>query len=537
MRAGINSPTRWHYSALATISIGFAFACGNGGANVDAAAVLDERLPPDAEQIAVGADVVIDSGPVRGTVGNGMVIFKGIPFAAAPVGPLRFAPPVAPQPWTTARDASAFGSACPQNNQPGTAQSEDCLSLNVWAHTRGPRRPVMVWIHGGGFNEGAGSFAQYDGAALANNGNIIVVSINYRLGILGYLALPQLAASDTGTGNWAVRDQIFALQWVKNNIAKFGGDPQRVMIAGESAGGTAICTLLASPLAQGLYQAASMQSGLCRAVVSKTDMTGTFPSAFSVGVVVASALTCTSGDIAACLRSKPVADVLATQSNLSGYLDLGFGLHPMLPVVDGVVIDKRPMAAIRDGRGAVPLIVGSNRDDTSAFVYSMLPNQPGAFANYLDTIGQTSRKAELLAMYPPTTFGERGAGLAFSTDLAFACPALALASIRPSASYLYELTREVPNGPVAQFGAAHGFDFLLLFGTFATFGVTPSSQDNAIAGFMQQTWSAFANRGTPPSVGWPSMPAHLQIDASNSGQTVWRGGRCSMLQQMGLLPD
>jgi len=315
------------------------------------------------------AFAITASGPVQGAVSGDLAIFRGIPYAAAPVGARRFAPPAAPAPWSSPRAATAFGAACPQNAPDGqpppsgtTVQSEDCLSLNVWTHTGGGPRPVIVWIHGGGYIAGTAASVEYDGATLARTGDAVVVSVNYRLGLLGFLALPQLTAGDGGTGNWGLRDQIAALAWVHRNIAAFGGDPRHVLIAGESAGGASICTLLAAPAAQSLFTAAAMQSGSCRLVLATDHATGNFPAAFGVGLVTALDLGCTSGDIAACLRAAPRAAVLATQHKLSPTLDLGVPITPTLPVVDGVVLDQRPMAALRAGRGNVPLIAGANHD-------------------------------------------------------------------------------------------------------------------------------------------------------------------------------
>lgn len=215
---------------------------------------VEENPPPS---VVVGEDVVTDDGPVRGRLASELVIFQGIPYAAPPTGNLRWAPPARPEPWTTPRQATAFGPVCPQlKNFP--VQSEDCLTLNIWAHPKGPARAVLVWIHGGGFVEGDAGEAWYDGAELARRQDIVVVSVNYRVGLLGFLALPQLTAPDGGTGNWGLRDQIAALDWVRRNIAAFGGDPSRVMITGESAGGASVVALLASPPAQGLFQRAAL---------------------------------------------------------------------------------------------------------------------------------------------------------------------------------------------------------------------------------------------------------------------------------------
>ena len=483
--------------------------------------------------------VTTASGPVQGTIASDLAIFRDIPYAAPPTGSRRFGPPVPPAPWSSPRPATAFGAACPQNapdGQPppsGTAtQSEDCLTINVWAHTAGGPRPVIVWIHGGGYVAGTAASVEYDGAALAHTGDAVVVTLDYRLGLLGFLTLPQLAAGDGGTGNWGLRDQIAALRWVRTNIAAFGGDPARVMIAGESAGGASICTLLAAPAAQGLFSAAAMQSGTCRLVLATDRPTGGFPAAFGVGLVTAVDLGCTAGDIAACLRALSPSALLATQHKLAASLDLGVPIVPTLPAVDGVVLDQRPMPAIRAGRGNVAVVAGANRDDTSTFIG--FAEAPGAFAAYLAAIGQSSHAAALLAMYPPAQLGERGAEIAYSTDVAFACPALALASVRPAQSRLYELERPIASGPDVGLGAVHGLDFLYLFGTFAAWGIDPAPE-LGLSSVIQHLWSAIG-RGESPAV-WPTAPLILQLDTASSLGATWRGGRCPALTAMGIVRE
>ena len=503
-----------------------------------------ERVEPgaaisDTALTAAGlpsGDAITRSGPVHGVVAGDLAIFRGIPYAAAPTGARRFAPPVAPAPWTAPRAATAFGPACPQSAQdpaPGTAhQSEDCLSINVWAHTSGAPRPVIVWIHGGGYVAGTAASIEYDGAALAHGGDAVVVSFNYRLGMLGFLALPQLAAADGGTGNWGLRDQIAALAWVSRNIAAFGGDPAHVMIAGESAGGASVCTLLAAPAAQGLFSSAAMQSGNCRLVLDEQKPVGAFPPAFGVGVVSAIDLGCVTGDIAGCLRGKPVAAVLATQAKLPATFDLGVPIGPTLPVVDGVVLDRRPMDALRAGRGNVAIIAGANRDDTSAFI--TIDNSPGSFAGYLQRIGQGVHSAALLALYPPQQLGERNAAIAYSTDVAFACPALQLALVRPQTSRLYELERPVASGPLVALGAVHGLDFVYLFGSFAAWGID-AEPERALSTAIQQLWSTVA-RGQALPV-WPTVPWIAQLDTSSSLGLRWRGDRCAALAQLGIVTE
>ncbi len=519
-----------------TISM-LALGCGSNDNTTDAP---DADAARDAfESIPIGPDVVGDDGPVRGVVDGELIVFKGIPFAAAPIGALRFAPPTRPAPWTSVRDTNAFGPACPQTIAADAAplpRDEDCLSVNVWTHRIGAPRPVLMWIHGGGYVEGSARFATYDGAELARRTGLTVVSINYRVGLLGFLALPQLTAADGGTGNWGLRDQIAALDWVQRNIQRFGGDRAHVMIAGESAGGASICTLLASPLSQGKFQAAAMQSGNCSLVLEKNAPTGNFPSAFGAGQSTAIALNCIAGDIATCLRNKPVADMLTVQGQLVGSSDVGVPVGPTLPIVDGVVLDQRPLAALRAGRGNVPIIAGVNRDDTSAFVFQAIPEQPGAFAAYLDSIGRSAEKTALLTMYPPATLTELGAGIAYTTDVAFACPALALANMHPSTSYLYELVRPASNGPLAFLGAFHGLDFLHLFGTYAEFGIAPDAGDALLRATMEKAWADVA-AGRVPTVQppWLPAPSHLALDATSANSPTWRNGHCAQLQDLGVL--
>jgi para-nitrobenzyl esterase len=493
-----------------------------------ACATEPDALEASAALSLATADAVTQAGPVHGALAGDLAIFRGIPYAAPPIGARRFAPPAPPAPWTAPRTTTAFGPACPQRN--ATPQSEDCLSLNVWAHASGAPRAVIVWIHGGGYVEGTSASPQYDGAELARTGDVVVVSINYRLGLLGYLALPQLAAPDGGTGNWGLRDQIAALRWVRANIAAFGGDPAHVMIAGESAGGGSVCALLAAPAAQGLFASAAIQSGVCR-VLERDRAVGTFPPAFGVGVVTALDLGCTTGDIAGCLRARPASAILATQGKLPTSSDLGFPVGVTLPIVDGVVLDQRPLPAIRAGRGNVSLIAGSNRDDASAFI--AIPEQPGAFARYLVSVGQASHLLELLALYPPGQLGERGAAIAYATDVAFACSALAVTQIRPATSRRYQLDRPVGSGPLAPLGAVHGLDFVYLFGTFATWGIDPGPE-RALSTGIQQLWGSVA-RGRPEV--WPAVPWSLHLDTAPSLDLAWRDNRCAALTQLGIVVE
>ncbi|SEU34411.1 carboxylesterase/lipase family protein [Stigmatella erecta] len=494
---------------------------------------------------AAGVDVLTDDGPLRGSLESGLAVFKGIPYAAPPVGSLRWAPPVRPSPWTTPRLATQFGPACPQNRDLAP-QDENCLFLNVWAHTEGTARAVLVWIHGGGFIEGAASEGWYDGAELARRENLIVVSVNYRLGVLGFLALPQLTAPDTGTGNWGLRDQIAALQWVRRNIAAFGGDPSRVMIAGESAGGASVAALLAAAPAQGLFHRAAVQSGTYRPVMAQEAAVGAFPSAYSVGLVTAVSLGCTHGDIATCLRSKTPAQVLGVQSRFSPVNELGFGLMPTLPVVDGVVLTGRPLARIHTGAGDVPVLMGSTGDELSFVMASLgVVGHPGDFGRYVDFMGASAKKEQLTALYQPALVGEVAAATALGTDVSFACPSLKLATARAargsSPVYLYQFARAVPDGVLAPLGAVHGTDIVYLFGHFGQVGATPTALDLELSSRVQHAWGALARTGVPaPPAAWPSFTPggpFLSWNIPDSREMNWRAGRCASLEALGLLPE
>ena len=502
-----------------------ATACGGSrdtpplddGDDVDAADMPTDVLTPD---------IASDDGPILGVTTGDLVVFKGIPYAHAD----RWMPPVRPAAWSAPLDVGAYGPACPQAH-PELPQSEDCLSLNVWAHA-GPRasRPVIVFIHGGGFVEGSSRLELYDGASLARGADAIVVTINYRLGVLGYLAMTELASPDGGIGNFGLRDQIAALEWVHRNIAAFGGDPAHVFVTGESAGGASVCQLLASPKATGLYSAASIQSGPCRAALSLTQPTGTFPPTETFGrEVVARPLGCTAGDVAACLRSKTVEQILAL--HLPSYVDIGVPVTSLFPVVDGVVMPERPFAALP--HVTVPIVIGSNREDAGAFTYTG-GDTPGSFDAYVTSIGHAALRPQLDALYPTATMGELGAIVTLSTDLAFACNVLIAAVLHGAGpTYAYELVRGVPNGPLQFLHATHGVDIIYTLGTFTAWGITPGPDDLALLARMQSMWGQHA-RGEAPT-GWAATPGYSQIDVTSTPGTVWRGNRCTSLAQLGLL--
>lgn len=315
--------------------------------------------------IADSKVVMTDEGPVKGMVVRGVREFLGIPYAAPPVGDLRWQPSQAHAPWLQPLDATKFANHCPQVASPfGVASlNEDCLYLNVFtlrtADDHADRedssgRPVMVWIHGGALI--AGESDDYDPEQLVKKGGVVIVTINYRLGLLGFFAEPALDAEPHLLANYGLMDQQFALQWVRRNIAPFGGDPNRVTIFGESAGGLSGFSNLASPKAAGLFQRAILESGAYQI----TSPLPTLAEGEAAGSAVATALGCTTGTkptIAACLRSRSVADILGQQ---------GSGA---VPIVDGQVLTEQLASAFGSGNfNRVPVIDGSNHDEWRLFV-------------------------------------------------------------------------------------------------------------------------------------------------------------------------
>ncbi len=307
-------------------------------------------------------------GRLQGSEENGVQVWKGVPFAAPPVGALRYRPPQPPAIWSGVREATAFGPTAPQlpsplNNLFGREQqlsAEDCLYLNVWSPAAdGAKRPVLFWIHGGAFTGGSGSTPWYDGASFARNGDVVVVTINYRLGLLGFLHLADLGgASFAATGNLGILDQVAALRWVKQNIAAFGGDPDNVTIFGESAGGMSVGTLLGTPSAQGLFHKAILQSGAAHTVRGREAATGIAREALKL-------LEVDAGNVER-LRELSVEQILAAQAKLAVSRASG-GLFAQ-PVVDGEALPRPPLEAVANGVAAgVPLLLGTNLDEMKLF--------------------------------------------------------------------------------------------------------------------------------------------------------------------------
>jgi para-nitrobenzyl esterase len=470
--------------------------------------------------IAPSGLVPTTSGLVQGEAAGAVFAFLGVPYAAPPVGDLRWRPPQSAPSWNGVRAATAFAPPCPQIGAGGAVVgAEDCLYLNLWAPAGPPppaRSPVLFFIHGGGNVQGAsseqladGSFL-YDGAALAAGRQAVVITINYRLGPLGFLALPELAAESPhgSAGNYGILDQEAALEWVRANIASFGGDPARVMVFGESAGALDTCMLLASPPAAGLFSSALMESGACVAMSNA--------GALSFGAQVAGACGCAgASDVPACLRALGAAAVVAA---LPQPIDLAGKQGGYQPNVDGWVLPEAPLDAFAAGRhNRVPLVVGANSDETSRAVPLMTQTQ------YEQAVLQLAGNSQLLAArilaeYPVGEYGgsPRAAYVALTSDAKFICTARAAARALSAGQdepvFRYFFTHPYSNGTIGlkQLGAYHAAELPYVFGNLGIAGYTPTAGERDLSGAIQGYWSRLAATGDPNgegAVAWPTYDA------------------------------
>lgn len=460
------------------------------------------------------------SGQLVGEVGD-VRVYKGIPYAAPPVGENRWKPPQPVTPWEGVRAALEYGPSCPQHNvlerlygaKLGPT-SEDCLYLNVWtpAKRTDERLPVMVWIHGGGYTAGSGSSPYYEGANLARRG-VVVVTFNYRLGIYGFFAHPLLSKESPHgvSGNYGLLDQIAALQWVKRNIAAFGGDPNRVTIFGESAGAGSVCYLMVSPLAKGLFHRAIAQSGSAFGQNRhlRESWYGQEP-AERIGERAAERLGCDkASDPLAALRAKSSEELLAITG--TGLGAGGAGTFSFGPIVDGWVVPDDPGAIFEAGRQhPVPLIVGSNADEGTIF---LLTSPVGDVAGFRTMIASTfgERAQDVLALYPAAEGGDaRTLMNRFVTDSRFVAPARFFARMqsRVSRAYLYHYTWVMPNPRGAQLGAFHASEIPLVFGNREVTTLAEEQWSKGPSAALMAYWIQFARTGDPNVKGFPSWPPY-----------------------------
>jgi para-nitrobenzyl esterase len=480
--------------------------------------------------MASAVEVTVSGGMLRGTEVDGVRVFRGVPYAASTAGDGRFAAPAPVEPWSGARDATRSGPACPQptGGMPGQEQNvfgelfgpgdlpmdESCLALEVYTPAGGPAgKPVLVWIHGGAFRIGTGSSPMYDGTALARRGDVVVVAINYRLGVLGFLNLPEVGPSNVG-----LRDQIAALAWVRDEIAAFGGDPGNVTIFGESAGGKSVECLVASPLARGLF---------CRAIAQSTydPPMDAEPAADAARALLAD-LGAVAGDgriDVERLRSLPVGEVLDAQNRQTmAAMASGGGIMASLggwsPVVDGEVLPRRPLDAIAAGEADdVAMIIGTTRDEAKLFT-AMMPMLAGMEDAGLPMMigmltGDPDGAEALVAAYRASRGTDVSALDVFAatmTDRMFRQHSLWLAEANAADQadtwmYLFDWCGAGMDGAI---GACHALEIPFVFGTLESglgklAGAGPDA--DALAAAMQDAWLAFARTGDPstPTLTWP----------------------------------
>jgi para-nitrobenzyl esterase len=455
--------------------------------------------------------VMIDSGPIRGAIAHGYARFLGIPYAAPPIGEARWQSPRPPVAWTTEREATRFGNTCPQKRQFGVfsraSTTEDCLYLNVFAAPGAQLRPVLFWIHGGGLVGGESD--DYDPSRLVIDGDLVVVTFNYRLGRLGYL--PRISSTGEGavTANFGLLDQQFALDWVRRNIRTFGGDPDRVTIAGESAGAESVYALLAAPGAAGLFHGAIAQSG------GYTPRVPSVADAASKGHAFATAAGCPDQSLT-CLRSRTVDQILAAQNDFEVAL-----------LVDGTTLPLSFDTAFERGTfNRVPVLSGINKDESLWFIATDGTPALRNAADYAAALGRQygSAAGAVRAEYPVSddsdlmeVFG------ATQTDAYFACPQRIFddAIARWTPLYHYEFAdRTAPNYlPDVGFnlGAAHTFELGYLFPGFrGATGKQPSlnAAQARLSKAMVRYWSRFAATGDPngPGSALPAWPRYAAKD-------------------------
>ena len=471
--------------------------------------------------------VRVDSGELQGVVDDGVVSYKGIPFAAPPVGDLRWRPPQPVAPWTGVRPAAEFGADCMQGRfgpppAPGApaarAPSEDCLFLNVWrpaSAAPGAKLPVMVWIYGGGFMGGSSSSPNTSGTQFAKQG-VVLVAANYRVGRFGFFAFPALSRErpDETKGNYAYMDQIAALQWVKRNIAAFGGDPNNVTIFGFSAGGVSVHSLLASPMARGLFHKAIAESGGSRdSVLTARPMRedGVDPnypvSAETIGIEFARSMGIEGTDQAALakLRALSAEEVLRGAPAQPG---VSVPSYETTPILDGKLITETAETAYKAKRQPrVPLMVGSNSADTAGNRIRATTKEQ-LFARF----GQWSAQAK--AAYDPDGTTDLATMVTRANDdfgqaepARFAANAFA-ANGSPVYRYRFSYVQTAMRERMRT-GAPHGGEIGFVFGTLtARPGSTLSPEDQAVSRMAQSYWVNFAKTGDPNGAGLPAWPRH-----------------------------
>ncbi len=491
-------------------------------------------------------------GPVAGTCSeyDEACVWKGISYAAPPTGELRFKAPRDPEPWNEPRRADKFGPTCCQRISKAQLNPfktgvftghEDCLYLNIWKPEKEGTFPVMVWIHGGTLLTGSGSSMLYRGDEFVAENDVVLITINYRLGAMGFLAHEKLAEEDPhgSTGNYGMLDQLKALEWVKNNIENFGGDPDNVTIFGESAGGWSVCALVASPLAEGLFHRAIMESGSC-------SSTATLEEGFEYGRKLANEFYCEEDNVPECLREQsPQAIYNEIPWDETGR-ESPFKIH-----LDGYFLDKQPIKRIKKGEyNKVPFIAGSNRDEFGPLRYMKLSrlfflNEKEAETKIREMYGEEAAR-KILELYPIEEYRKPVDALnAAMGDARLGCApyrvGMAMSPTNPEV-YLYRF--DYDNLRAEKLGAFHGLELAFVFGNFDAKPMKYAFKKKHIRAAeplsekIQTYWTNFARSGEPQGEGltdWPVFDAEdrefLVLDEQIKTSTFTEDSKCEFWRE------
>lgn len=508
-----------------------------------------EPAPAEPPPVAIGAEVAVTGGVVRGTIGeDGLKQYHGIPYAAPPVGDLRWAPTAPLAPWEGVRDALAAGPSCvqPQGQggefygQTGFEMDEDCLTVNVWtrAEHEGDALPVMVWIHGGALVTGSGD--RYPGELLTSKG-VVLVTANYRLGPFGFVAHPELSAENPAgvSGNQGLRDQIAALEWVRDNAERFGGDPGKVTIFGESAGSLSMSLLQASPRARGLFHGVIGQSGgAFQPMAFRAQATSYAGSGEALGARFASALAGEGGNATlAALRQASAERVLEVFQS-----DPAFSNYDTLAIVDGEVIPDEVATIFAEGRQAdVPVMIGSNSDEGTPFLEFFTPQFGEGAAGLAAYAEATLGGVEGIdAHYPSADDAEaERSWIDLFGDVLFAYPSrIWVRSMEnvTSDAYLYWFTWQPPIERQEEYRAFHAAEIGYVFGDLDLFGAVPTEADHTFSDLMATVWTQFAKTGNPNGEGLPEWPAYTRENEAYMELGVDAGAKSNLrLEQMALI--
>ncbi len=454
------------------------------------------------------------AGLVQGGESDGALFWKGLRYAEAPVGPLRWRAPVPVESWTGVVAATEYGPAAPQISNPAiplgpdVVKDEDCLSLNIWRSAASTRPlPVMVWIHGGAYTFGSSRQPLFDGTAFVSTGEVVIVSVNYRIGALGFLDLSSVATEEQPfDSNLALRDVLLALEWVQQNIAAFGGDPERVTVFGESAGGGLVTTLLTVPSAEGLFH---------QAIAESSPVSSVYDSVRSAKVAqrMLDQLGVAAGDLAR-LRDLPAVDIVA--AGMAVYAAVPSeepGTLAFAPVVDGELVPEHPIAVLSEGRGLpVPLVIGTNKDEAALFKFMKSPLMPIDEQSITEMLTEIARenpelemptRDEILSAY--TGLRTHAIGLGVARDVGFRMPTLwsAEGHARVAPVWLYRFDQATPMLRLVGVGATHATELPYVWGNLdtdpkdITFKLGGRKTGRAVSERLQARWRAFATTGSP----------------------------------------